>query len=450
MKYKIISNALFCFIVLKCNSIIAQSNIAINNQIDLSTQSLIDFYRIADSLNLAQPNFFISEDLISKLKENDKKLPYHFLTEATSLFVTNSDKLDQVAVLMIVGFMRYDYYKRVFPDYAPNGEGWAWTESIKQNEKLKIDLYLQNNIEKYKTILNFAINYCTNNTYTFYTKPRELLLFRMVMQPYKDLLNNLETNKDYLTKKWTAEKFQLLSSATLQNTSTQIVKHYNTENKDDRFNKYLKAKDSLWKKIDEQRNNPDSTLLKKYVLQYIEFVYMKRPVSDSTMIKSVEEIKNVMSESNSNITISNLLENKSTNLDTLKNTLNKQDVYNYYDAVKGINTWKFRIAKANLAILEYINKYKWSEEIKLKLFDLTKYTDRSFNINNNVITRSKTQMGFQNDDKRIAYVLKLSNEGKVRRNNVIAVIGDINGTIVLKDIQDITDKFLTQPIEHLK
>lgn len=184
MKYSIISMAMFCLLCCKCMECKAQEKVDLqktelpNTKISVLYEPFDVFYKRADSLNIAQPSVCISNTLIKELKEKDKGLPYHFISSANALYTSNPEKLDEVAILMFVGLIRYDYYIGIYPSYAPNGEGWATTNSFKKQEKLRVDLYLQNNIEKYKAILKYAINYCSENEYKFPKQQKDVFMFK--------------------------------------------------------------------------------------------------------------------------------------------------------------------------------------------------------------------------------------------------------------------------------
>ena len=183
------------------------------------------FYKRADSINKAQPNLKIDDSDIKKLKELDKQQPYFFFSEATGEYEFKNDKYDYAAIVFYVGLIRYKYFMRVNPEYAP-GEGWMICESMKQNYEDRIELYLKNNIEKYKAVLKFAIEYCTKNNYEYWQKPLDKAKFEKTIEAYTALLKELEMNKEKYEKQYLDERNINLGKASANSSSSTGEKRW--------------------------------------------------------------------------------------------------------------------------------------------------------------------------------------------------------------------------------
>lgn len=183
------------------------------------------FYKRADSINKAQPNLRIDDSTIKKLKELDKQQPYFFFSEATGEYEFKNDKYDYAAIVFYVGLIRYKYFMKVNPEYAP-GDGWIICESMKQNYEGRIELYLKNNIEKYKAVLKFAIDYCTKNNYEYWQKPLDKVKFEKTIEPYATLLKELEMNKEKYEKQYLEERNVNLGKASANSSSSTGEKRW--------------------------------------------------------------------------------------------------------------------------------------------------------------------------------------------------------------------------------
>lgn len=183
------------------------------------------FYKRADSINKAQPSLKIDDKTIKKLKELDKQQPYFFFSEATGEYEFKNDKYDYAAIIFYVGLIRYKYFMKVNPEYAP-GEGWIICESMKQNYEGRIELYLKNNIEKYKAVIKFAIEYCTKNHYEYWEKPLDKIKFEKTIEPYQTLLKELEMNKEKYEKQYLEERNANLSKVSANSSSSNNEKKW--------------------------------------------------------------------------------------------------------------------------------------------------------------------------------------------------------------------------------
>lgn len=475
MKYKILVFATVCLMLLKSTTTTAQSStvsskrmLLIMDSLKVATQNdksvrqailrnlrdepLDIFYKLVDSLTLAQPKLIVSDTLLKELKEKDNGLPYHFTSKADALYSSNPEKLDDVAILMFVGLMRYDYYLGVYPGYAPNGEGWVSTNSFMQSEKLRVDLYLQNNIEKYKAILQFAIKYCSENDYSFYKGAKDIMMFNKVMLPYKNLLKELETNRINLVNQWAEIKKANLDPAYLQNEASKKERKKQSDraffDETMSITKMNANLEDLWAKIEVERKKQDSTLLKQYVREYIA----EKSKKDSAFMKS----RLFQRPKQENVEVTNdtlkIFVRKGYPKIKLQDTSNKQEIYNYYDAVRGINTMKYRAAKLNNNLIEYIRNYNWSEAVKLKVFDNVKYVESYFDdgydqTKDLYLTKSEMR---QRSINLMNYLRNLSLSDARKKKELIELLGDVDATLVGQDVFKIRDKYITEPIENLK
>lgn len=190
-------------------------NIATAQKLNKNKESFDIFYKRADSINTVQPNLVIDAATVKKLKELDTKEPYFFFSEATGEYEFKNDKYDYAAIVFYVGLIRYKYFMSVNPEYAP-GDGWMICESMKQNYEQRIELYLKNNIEKYKTVLKFAVDYCKENSYKYWKKNTDEILLKKVIEPYINLLKELQNNKAKYEKIFQEEKNIKLGKAQVQ------------------------------------------------------------------------------------------------------------------------------------------------------------------------------------------------------------------------------------------
>lgn len=201
------------------------TNMAVAQQLNKNKEPFEIFYKRADSINLVNPNLVINDSIYKKLKELDAKEPYFFFAEATSLYEFENDKYDYAATFFYVGLIRYKYFMLVNPNYAP-GDGWMVSESMKQNYEERITLYLKNNIEKYKAVLMFAVDYCKMNNYIYWKKNTDEGLLKKVIEPYSTLLKELQINKNKYEQMFQKEKNTKLGKAQLQSIDNKSKKQW--------------------------------------------------------------------------------------------------------------------------------------------------------------------------------------------------------------------------------
>lgn len=460
MKYTIISVAMFCLMFMKFTIVDAQvpTTEIITDKGKISIDSAIKpleeiskfpqyervrvvdepfemFYKRADSLNITNPVLKNSPLLKQTIKTLNATEPYLFLSKAQDLYETNPAKADEIAILMYIGLMRFDYYASIQPDYRnKTNKGWMDYETfIQQNYKSRIELYLASNIEKYKQVLKYAIDYCNENDYAFCNKPKDKLIHKKVMQQYENLQYDLMNNKESLSQQWAAERIiRLKESSVLQkgnNTKDALLLILDNL-------KMEKEKQDTWAKIQVERTNLNSDKLKQYIRDF-------NAVKDKMEEYSIRRRENIKQEYGSKTTevLTRQDNSKSiytsskanTNLDTTTSTL---DLYNYYDKLDETSKENTFVAKVNANILKYVNDMKWDDEKKLSVFKLFQYhrqgeaaTDQLFNTTylKNADANTKPAEDFTGINIHIK-------KGKRKHAMLLYILGEVEGTLVWEDI----------------
>lgn len=199
----------------------------------------------------------------------------------------------------------------------------------------------------------------------------------------------------------------------------------------------------LWTKIEKERHNiKDSNVIKQYVKQYLSLTEANEILSWRKLIP-IE----MNSKPQENLNTKLATTNESVNYKNSTHSINtKQEIYDHYDVIKGINTWKYRIAKSNTLILDYLKKYNYSDSLKLIVFNKVKYVESFYN--NKYDT---TQTAGQNTmSARMNHILSLKKGAKCTRMELRELLGDVNGLLIYEDAFRIKDKCITEPIENLK
>jgi hypothetical protein len=463
MKYTIISVVMLCLIFLNSTAVNAQvpttevitdkGKIGIDSAIkqleeiskfqQLERVRVIDepfamFYKRADSLHTTNPVLQISQSLQKTIKALNTTEPYLFLSKAQDLYESNPAKADDITVLMYIGLMRFDYYVSIQPDYQnKTNKGWMKYETfIQQNYKSRIELYLASNIEKYKQVLKYAIDYCNNNDYAFCDKAKETLIHKKVMQQYENLLYDLTNNKESLSQQWAAERATRLKESSVQQksnkNSTKDALLLMLENL-----KMEKERQDLWAKIQIERVNLNSDLLKQYIRDFNavtnkmeEYAINRRNNSKQEYGTKTTEVLTRQDNSTSIYTSSKT----STITDTTNSTL---DLYNYYDKLDERSKEKTFVAKVNANILKYINTMKWDDEKKLSVFKLFQYhkqdepaTDQLYNTTylKNADANTKPAEDFTGLNIHIK-------KGKRKHAMLLYILGEVEGTLVSEDLK---------------
>jgi hypothetical protein len=382
--------------------------------------------------------------MASKLKKLDSSQPYNFFGEASSKYEFEYNKFDEAAIYYYVGLIRYNYYLGVNPGYPPS-DGWITTESLRQRVTKRIELYLQTNIDKYIEVLKYAINYCNNNVYTYWEKPKEELMHKKILQPYETLLKDLEANKQKYLAQWQADRERNLDPNSLgrdevrKKMAANVVSHHM-----DMSNLMLEA-EALRNKIKQEKDN-DSSLTKAqninrlYEIEKVVNDYAKESSKRKiTLLKQeVEDLK----AANDTTKILYSKAQKPFNVDTAKS---KADIYDFYNEQKRINHYKYIKSKEKLAILNYINKKNWAESKKiatLKLVnddsDTLKTIDKSKDIYITKIEQKKMELEtFQN-------ILKANEKDEERRHQIQVLLGETEGKNVWFDVQNIIRDYQNQ------
>ena len=461
MKYIIILLALLCLMLFKTTMVDAQGTTieVVSEKGNISLDSLIKiyegsvhkkqkirivnepfdkFYNRADSLNKTSSLLQITSSLKKMIKEFNTKEPYHFLDEAQSQYEINPANSDEIAVLMYIGLMRFDYYVTINPSYKNNSNrGWMHYEDfIQQNYKTRIELYLANNIEKYKQVLNYSIDYCNTNDYAFCNKPKQILLHKKVMQQYENLQYDLVNNKESLAKKWEVQKLIKLTESNSNHQNENIDATENLWNTQLKQVKLYKEKEALWVKIEAERNNLNSPQLKEHIKS---FIALNSKIEDAILESRKNSKPNIGNKTTSVLTpndnSSSIYTSSKANkkLDTAKNQL---DIYNYYDDYDKKNKVNALLAKVNANILDYVSKMNWDEEKKLSIFKLFYYhskenKDSSLIIPTNYIKQADANTKPIEEFTGINIHIK---KAKRKQAMVLYILGEVEGTLVYEDL----------------
>lgn len=188
--------------------------------IKLMAQSKINDYKAvydkAESFVKASPNFTVSAETENALKKFDTQSPSSYFGEATYFLEKDVSKYNDALALFTIGNIRHNYYIAVNKDYAPN-DNWATAESMNAVYKEKVNIYLQQDINEYKSILKYAIDYCNKNNYSYYTKPKKDEEHKKAIEPFETLIKNLEVDKDKYIKEWHEERAAYLAKEAYEN-----------------------------------------------------------------------------------------------------------------------------------------------------------------------------------------------------------------------------------------
>lgn len=394
MKYKLISMALLCLML--CNISFSQTLEQLKRMVkseleyikefekyieqdkkQIRVRTLLEdyesFYNRTDSLLKATPTFTLTKDYKTTLKELDTQDPSAFFNKVSDLYHETPSKFDEIALYMLIGNIRLDYYVGLNPKYPPSNS-WAVCQSIKSSYTERIDLYLKNDYDKYLSIFQNAIDYCNSNNYSFCNKPTEPLLQKITLKPYYEKLKNLQQNKQTYLKEWQLLKKNNLESGNIQKQKEASIKQAKKE-ADDRIVNVKTAKKRIEKwtchlKILEERNNSNSKKLDSLVQSYI--TYHSNQYEFEGIAKMLElKLKAVEPETSADDTVLVLWKRARVVNDKI-NFTNKVDLYKHYDTLSKINDNKSQDLKINIQILEYINNQKWDDAKKVKVFELVK------------------------------------------------------------------------------
>lgn len=462
MKYTIISVAMLCLIFFKSTAVNAQvpttevitdkGKISIDSAIkqleeiskfqQFESVRVIDepfeiFYKRADSLHTTNPVLQISQSFKQNIKALNTTEPYLFLSKAQSLYETNPAKADEIAILMYIGLMRFDYYVSVQPDYQnKTNKGWMDYETfIQQNYKSRIELYLASSIEKYKQVLKYAIDYCNENDYAFCNKPKETLIHKKVMLQYENLQYDLTNNKESLSQKWAAERIIRLKESSVQqksnNNSTKDALLLMLENL-----KMEKERQDLWAKIEIERVNLNSDVLKQYIK---DFNAVKNKMEEASIKRSSNGKQEYGTKTTDVLTRQD--NSKSIYISSKSNTVADTTssalvLYNYYDKLDENSKANAFVAKVNANILKYVNDMKWDNEKKLSVFKLFQYhkqgeaaTEQLYSTTylKNADANTKPAEDFTGINIHIK-------KGKRKHAILLYILGEVEGTLVSEDL----------------
>jgi hypothetical protein len=445
MKNNIIFLVLLCHLLSVPNITQAQKN----KQLVIDIKESYDkFYARTDSLHKAQPNFTFNDTIVNDLKNIDTTEPYNFFWRAMDKYEYELGTFDEAAIYYYVGLIRYHYYLGVNPGYPPSG-GWVTTESLRQRVTKRIELYSQTNINKYIYVLKYAINYCNSNNYNYWTKPKDELMLKKVLEPYESLLKDLQTNKEKYITQWQADRDKNLNPKSLSRDEIRKKMEENMAAKVGSIYKLMTEAQELKAKIKQEENNDSSInrIQNQKRLDEVEKIVIDY-ANESTQRKIVllnKELEDLIAN-NDTAKVLFLKAQKSINVDTAKS---KTDIYNFYDEQKRINHYKYIKSKEKIAILDYLNKKNWPENKKIAVLklaydesDTSKIIDRTEDIYLTKIELKKMELEkFQN-------ILKQNNKKQEARVRIKQLVGETEGRKVWDDIENIINDYQKQYTAH--
>lgn len=446
MKYKIISVAMLCLIFFSTNKIKAQEKRTRSSAIISVINEPFDvFYRRADSLNIANPTLKLNAAFKTKLRKLDESDPYELFEDVVVMYQNKTALLDEISTTFIVALIRYVYYLGVNPNYPPSSR-WIFCESFKQNHQGRINLYLQNNPSKYKAILEYAINYCNNNEYSFYKGSKNAFAYKKAIEPHQALLNKIISNTASYTSEWQKEKEMNLKLEAIKKKQTQLIpSKYNIDSIYGIHIKMLYSgyEDSLWALIaTEWKVNPKSTKIDSYLK--LDSVYhdtlsllnnIIHSYQNQKLEKDLEYLKAL------NDTSKKMYEPalKTLNIETAKTV---EDQYEYYNGLTNFKDYKLFEVKIKMEILEYIKQKNWDEKTKSTIFNLgVGLLFRQFDYKSTIAGRLVTRVEQKEDEiNRAKYFDSYGLQYKKLSGKIIDVLGKVEGTLTIKDLYKIYNK----------
>lgn len=475
MKFKIISMAIFCLLFLTHQNSFAQTLEQAKKHIATFERWIVNFkkykeeskngikvrvinedfetfYNRADSINKAMPIFSLTNENKQTLKELDNKEPSAFFNKLSDIYDDNPKKMDEAALLMFIGSIRLDYYLNLNPKYAPSNS-WTVCQVVKSDYKERLDLYLQNNYDRYIAILKNAIDYCNSNVYAYCKKPTENLTQKMISKPYYELLSSLQNNKSKLIAQWQANKKIKLEPNAVKK---QREDAYNEAKKNvEGYDKNIASwQDDIatWTtlvRVLEERKKPNSTILDSLIVERLKYEKIGK-ISDEDQKRLEEELQKIEADNNPEDTVK-VLWSIGAATKNVKDFNDKTDLFEYYNALKKMNDGKSNDLKVNIEILEYINKKNWDNEKKLNVFNLVRnrseeYFDKLDEMAFGKKIDKTKDVYITKKQKKIRYKIHIRYKDEPgesymeRKNKLLDLLGKTEGWMVWHDCENMYNK----------
>ncbi len=171
-----------------------------------------NIYSTADSLIKIGQIKNIDSTIFKMANKLDKGHPTRFFETAVDLL--SESKFNEASFIYYLGLMRYRYFNSVNPDYQASGDG-ALLASLNYAVGEPINMYLKTDIDNFISIINLTINYYETNDFLFSTKTKNEESYIKQTKGYKDLIIELETNKEKYTTQWDEQKSQMIKNIDL-------------------------------------------------------------------------------------------------------------------------------------------------------------------------------------------------------------------------------------------
>lgn len=446
MKYKIISLSVCCILFFSTNKIKAQEKSTTSSAtISVIKEPFDVFYRRADSLNIASPTLKLNAAFKTKLRKLDESDPYELFEDVVMMYQGKPALLDEIATTFTVALIRYVYYLGVNPNYPPS-ERWIFCESFKQNHQGRINLYLQNNPSKYKAILEYAINYCNNNEYSFYKGSKNAFAYKKAIEPHKTLLSKITSNTESYTSIWQKEKEMNLKLEAIKKTQTKLAS--NRYNIDSIYGiraqmLYSGYNDSLWTLIEtEWKVNPNSIKIDSYLK--LDSAYHDKQLILSNIIQTyntqkLEEDLEYLKALNDTSKKMYKPALKILDIETAKTI---EDQYDYYNGLSNVKDYDLFEVKIKMEILNYIKQKNWDEKTKSVVFNLgIGLLFRRYDYKSTTAGRLVTRVEQKEDEiNELKYFESYGSQyGKISEK-IIDILGKVEGTLTIKDLHKIKNK----------
>ena len=165
-----------------------------------------NIYTQADSLIKTGKISNIDSTITEVANELDKEHPSKFFETAGQLLTES--KFNEASFIYYLGLMRYRYFNSVNPDYQVSGDG-ALLASMKYVMGEPINMYLRTDVENFISVINFTIEYYESNDFLFYSKSEDVESFMKQSEGFKELVTELENNKEKYSTQWNEEKIEI-------------------------------------------------------------------------------------------------------------------------------------------------------------------------------------------------------------------------------------------------
>jgi hypothetical protein len=166
-------------------------------------------YRTADSLKaIGRIRSIDTTSVLARVRVLDRKHPADFFMTSGQLF--RDAKMNEAALVYLVGQMRYRYYNSANPNFK-QGEDGALLGSFNALFNELMNMYLRTDVDNYLAIVKLTVSYCKKHDYKFFSRSKNIVKYDAQIRSINEMIHELETNKEKYQLTWMAERKALES-----------------------------------------------------------------------------------------------------------------------------------------------------------------------------------------------------------------------------------------------